>query len=123
MTAPGRSRRIVASLAVTATTPFALPAWAQQGGGYYGGGPHMWGDGWPGMLFGPLMMVLWLVVVVGAVVLLVRWLGGGSAEGSRGRGHGQGGSGRSPLDILKERYARGEIDDEEYARRRRVLED
>jgi len=121
MSAPGRRQRIVPFLAVTATALFALPAWAQQGGGYSGGGPHMWGDGWPGMIFGPLMMVFWLVVVVGAVVLLVRWLGGGSAAGGRGRGPGQGG--RSPLDILKERYARGEIDDEEYARRRRVLED
>jgi putative membrane protein len=29
--------------------------------------------------------------------------------------------GRTPLDILKERFARGEIDKEEYEERRRTL--
>ncbi len=105
---------------MAAAALLALPAWAQQGG-YYGGGSHMWGDGWPGMIFGPLMMILWLVVIVGAIVLLVRWLGGGSGDSASARGGRS--PGRNPLDILKERYARGEIDDEEYARRRRVLEE
>lgn len=81
-------------------------------------GPHMgwWGGGWDGMFFGPLFMLMVVVAVVVAVVLLVRRPGGswhGTAQAT----------GRTPLDILKERYARGEIDKADYEERRRVLGD
>ncbi|MDH3793201.1 MAG: SHOCT domain-containing protein [Rhodospirillales bacterium] len=78
-------------------------AWAQQqpGPSY---GPHMWG--W--MFFGPLIMSVVIGAVVAVVVILVR--GGGGPP-----------PGRTPLDILKERFARGEIDKEEFEERRRVL--
>ena len=43
----------------------------------YTWGPHMmWGWGWYGMIFGPLFMILVLAVVITAVVLIVRSLGG-----------------------------------------------
>jgi putative membrane protein len=89
-------------------------AWAQQQTGPYDG-PHMWdGGGW--MIFGPLMMIVFIAVIVVVVVLVVRWLGG----------RGQGATPHSPpagtpLDILKARFARGEIDKEEFEERRRVL--
>jgi putative membrane protein len=85
----------------------------------YGYGPHMmwWGGGW---LFGPLFMILVLAVVIALVVLLVRWLGGGTWHGPASSPPPQG---RAPLDILKERFARGEIDQAEYESRRRVLGD
>jgi len=83
----------------------------------YGWGPQMmWGWGY-GMIFGPLFMILWLAVVVAVAVLLVRWLGGpwpGTVPPPAP-------AGRTPLDILKERFARGEIDKEEFEERRRVL--
>lgn len=96
----------------------ASPLWA-QGPAWNGGVPcssHMmgWGGGWSGMIFGPLMMILVLALPVAAVVVLIRWLGG-----SRGRV----GPGQTPLDILRERYARGEIDKEEFEERRRTLGD
>jgi putative membrane protein len=105
-----------------------VPAWVsaqqQQGEPYrYDYGPHMmgwgWGGGWYGMIFGPLFMILVLALVIAVVVLLVRWLGGPSHWAPP---HYMP-PGRTPLDILKERYARGEIDKQEFEERRRVLGD
>ena len=83
-------------------------------------GPGMmgWGGGWSGMIFGPLIMVLVLAAVISVVVLLVRWFAGPwhSFEPPR-----QGPPVRTPLDILKERYARGDINKEEFEQRRRDL--
>ena len=77
---------------------------------------HAWHPGvrWPYYLFGPLMWIVCIVVVVVLVVLAIRWLGR---------------SGylsfippvKTPLDILQERFARGEIDKEEFKERRHLL--
>ena len=87
-----------------------------------GHGPGMmWGGwSWGGMIFGPLMMILFIAAVVVLVVLAVRWLGGW--------GHGTVAPGpmppaRTPLDTLKERFAKGEIDKEEFAEKKRLLSD
>ncbi|TAK80686.1 MAG: SHOCT domain-containing protein [Betaproteobacteria bacterium] len=78
-----------------------------------------WGGwGW-GMGFGGIFMILfWALIVVG-IVALAKWLF--SAGGSSGSA-GTGGSGKSALDILKERYAKGEINREQYEQMRRDLE-
>jgi putative membrane protein len=99
----------LASLAtVTAASLAAAPAPAQ------GPGPwqmHDWmGWGWGGMWLGPLFMIAVLALLVAGIVSLVRWIGGGSNDG--------GGRVRTAREILDERYARGEIDREEYQRRR-----
>ncbi len=65
---------------------------------------NMWGGG--GMWFGPLLMFVWLGVFVAIIVVLVRWLGGADR------------SARRASDILDDRYARGEIDREEYMKRK-----
>lgn len=70
------------------------------------------------MIFGPLLMILFLAVFIAAVVLLVRWLGG---PWQRPVPPHPTLPSRTPLDILKERFARGEIDKDEYEERRRVL--
>ncbi len=82
-------------------------------------GPHMmwWGGGWYAMIFGPLFMILLLALLIAAVVLLVRWLG----APLQGPVSPHQPNGRTPLDILKERFARGEIDKDEFEERRRVL--
>ncbi len=74
-----------------------------------------WGLGWGGggMFLGPLFMVAWLAMLVALVVLLVRWLGGGSP--------GTGSAPRTAREILDERYAKGEIDHDEYEKRRKTL--
>jgi putative membrane protein len=63
------------------------------------------------------MMILFLAIVVGVIVFLVRWLGG--SEHSLFRPTGQ--TSRTALDILKERLARGEIDVAEFEERKRAL--
>lgn len=75
-------------------------------GGLGGGGMGTWGTG-----FGILWPLLWLVglvvilVIVGYVIL---------------RRHERGGSDRA-VGELRQRYARGEIDADEFERRRRQL--
>lgn len=105
--------------ALAAASSFAGPAWAQQTRpDYYGYGPHMmWGGGY-GWFMGPIVWLLFIVVAIVVVVLLVRWLGvsGGAPES------GAGAPRKTPLDILKERFAKGEIDKSEYEERRKVLE-
>jgi len=73
-----------------------------------------WADGYgwmgPGWIF---MLLFWALVIAGGIAL-VRWLG------TRDKGGGDTRR-RTPLDILQERYARGEIEREEYEQKRRDL--
>jgi putative membrane protein len=72
-----------------------------------------WGGwGW-GMGFGWIFMILFWALVILGIVALARWI---FFTGSAG------GAGRQPLDILKERYARGEITRDQYEQMRRDLE-
>jgi putative membrane protein len=73
------------------------------------------GGGW-GMMSGWLLLWSLLVVVVVLVVLMVRALRsppGPRSEGTSAR--------PSALEILEERFARGEIDRQEFEERRRSL--
>lgn len=81
-----------------------------------------WGEfgGW-GMGFGFLFMILFWVLVVLGIVALVRWLQLQSQSG-RDRGSGEPRRDKTPLEIARERYARGEIDREEYEQMKRDLE-
>lgn len=76
-----------------------------------------WGFGGSGMI---LMMLFWVFVVALAVWLLSR-LFPGTANGSQTEQRGQPPS-PSALDILKQRYARGEISKAEYDDVRRGLQ-
>lgn len=115
----------ILNLIITAPVAAAafVPAWAwaqaPSGTDRYAYGPHMmwWGGSWYGMFLGPLFMVLVLAAIITLVVLLVRWLGGSSQVA----GPDQAQQARTPLDILKERFARGEIDKKEFEERCQVL--
>jgi len=85
------------------------PAWADERPYPY---HMMWGGGG---FMGPVMMLLFFAVIVVLVVLLVRWLWPGHMSGSPGS------NGKSALSILEERYARGEIDKEEFEEKKRVI--
>ena len=57
------------------------------------------------------MILVWVLVIAG-VVALIKWLGSSSTQ-----------RGATPLEILKTRYARGEINKKEYERMRRELQE
>jgi len=77
------------------------------------------GMGW-WMLWGALMMVLFW----GAIIALVVWAV--QSLGRRDDGQAQSGAtppARTPLEIAKERYARGEISRDEFEQMKRDLEE
>jgi putative membrane protein len=81
----------------------------------------MWhsGWGWGGWLAGGLMMLLFWGLLVAAVVVLVRGAGPQGRPGTPSTRDGQDGAGaRRTLD---ERFARGELTEEEYLHRRELL--
>lgn len=67
-----------------------------------------------GALFSILGLLVNILIVIGIVYLVVRLVRGNEAPGA-----GE----RTPEKILAERYARGEISDEEYRHRIEVLRD
>jgi putative membrane protein len=77
----------------------------------------MWGWGWSGMIFGPLFMILMLVAVIAAVAFAVRLFGAPWQTPSSSHPS----PGRTVIDILNERLARGEIDQPEYEHKRRLI--
>jgi len=72
------------------------------------------GWGWGGWLLMTAMMLAFWALVIFALVSIFRGIGNGSdPEGSPSR--------REAVDILQERFARGEIEAEEYDARVQVL--
>jgi putative membrane protein len=57
-------------------------------------------------------LLFWILVIIG-IVVLVKWLMEKDKRTSD--------SGENPLEILKRRYARGEIDREEFEQKKRDL--
>ena len=97
----------------------ATGAHAQQGTGSPWGHGH-WDGPWHGWFLGPLMMLVFVALAAVVVVLIVRWMG--TSAGSREPSH-EGSRPNTPLDILKERFARGEIEQADFEERRKALED
>lgn len=97
----------------------SAPVWAQQTTDPATCGPWQmmqgWGMGWGWghMGLGVMFMILWLILLIAVVVLLVRWVGGATPGSSSPH--------PTPRDILDERFARGEIEREEYESRRKAL--
>jgi putative membrane protein len=71
-----------------------------------------WGNGWG--ILGMTHMVLWWVLLVLGIVVLVKWLFGRGSEPTVSL-H------RRALEVLAERYARGEINKDEFDAKRRDL--
>lgn len=73
----------------------------------------MWNDGYGWYMFGHgIGMLFWLVILVLVIWFLIRLISGKSGKIEN----------RPAQDILAERYARGEIDEEEYRKRKAFLD-
>ena len=86
--------------------------------GQYGGwgmGSGMMGGYGAGWFGGIVMIVFWILILVG-LIFLIKWL-----IQSTGRDKATGSIGNRSLEILKERYARGEIDKQEFERKKKDL--
>jgi putative membrane protein len=96
---------------------FRGTAAAQSGRyGYWHMGPGMmgdWGMGWLGMIF---MIAFWTLIIAG-LVLLIRWL----IQNTGGKGRQPSTAGSRAMEILKERYARGEIDRDQFESMKRDI--
>jgi putative membrane protein len=78
----------------------------------WGGYGMGWGYGWgvPGIIH----MLLWWILIIVAIVALIRWVTHTSANREPPREN-------RALEVLKERYARGEIGKEEFEQKKRDL--
>ncbi|MDI6877898.1 MAG: SHOCT domain-containing protein [Desulfitobacteriaceae bacterium] len=86
-------------------------------GGYSGYGNGLLGNGnywWMGLIGMALQLAFWIALIVIGVKLF-RNYSSRTTVGHYTRDN-------NPLDILRERYARGEIDAEEYQRRKNDLQ-
>ncbi len=104
----------------------ATAAMAQVGeiperfGQYNHGHDMMWGSnqwGGFGMVLGPIFMILIVVGIVAAIIYLLRLFGAAGPSTSSHAAHDR------ALALLKERYAKGEIDSTEFAERKKLLAD
>ncbi|AEH39430.1 SHOCT domain-containing protein [Halopiger xanaduensis] len=100
----GRATAFTAVLLVAATAT----ASAQPHGGGAGGSMGGWGafGGW---------MFLWPIVLLGLLALLITWAGSRHRDDRADRPD-------RALEELRERYARGELSEDEFERRRRNLQ-
>ena len=96
--------------------PLAGNGLAQWRGYGWHMGPGMmgwgYGMGWVGMI---LMVAFWIAIIVG-IIFLIRWLVISTGTGGRAAR-----SEESALEILKRRYARGEINKEEFEEKKKDL--
>jgi len=60
-------------------------------------------------MFGWFFMVFWWVLIIVGIAALIKWFTDKSSDGHDYR--------KTPIDILKERYAKGEINREELKER------
>ncbi|HEY7458079.1 MAG TPA: SHOCT domain-containing protein [Xanthobacteraceae bacterium] len=91
---------------------------------WYGPGPwHMWGGdgyGWPFWWGGPFLMLLFWVLVIGCIIFMMT-RGMHRHAGPPWADRSWGDPTHSALQILSERFARGDIQKEEYEAKKAAL--
>jgi putative membrane protein len=88
-----------------------------ENGGWGMPGMHGWGMGWLGMLFG---ILFWVLIIVGLVYVIKFLI---QTTSRHGEPHEERNQASPALEILKERYARGEIDKPEFEAKKKDLMD
>ncbi len=86
--------------------------WGLRGGGFSMMGPGMMG-GYGSMFFIPILFIIFLGLIVWAVVAALQKTNSGTGISAR--------TSDEALEILKRRYAQGEIDKEEYETKKKDL--
>lgn len=82
----------------------------------YNGYGSCWAGGWGmGMM---IMMVVWVVLIVLGIYALIKWVSHMRPPGSHER---LGPTEKTAMQMLDERYARGELDREDFLQRREDL--
>jgi putative membrane protein len=84
------------------------PGWGMMGG---------WG-GYGGYGYGPLHLIVWIVIIV-AIIAFCAWMMRSMCMPGMRRHMPPGRS--SGLDVLEERYARGEINRDEYLQKKKDI--
>ena len=98
---------------VLSSSAVALAQWGDNRGWHMGPGMMGgWGMGW----FGGIFMIIFWVLVLAGLIFLIKWL---IQTTSRPRSDAC--SNNRALDILKERFARGEIDAAEFKEKKKVI--
>lgn len=114
-----RKSSILLSLGVSAVL-IAAAIWFlyNHNAGMWAGGDR-WGMGYNHMMGGGMgfVMIIFWIVLIGAFILLIS----GAVNGIRGSQKTIENDSPKPLEILKERYARGEINKAEYEEMRQDL--
>lgn len=118
--------RVIVPSVVAVFSQAATSAMAQVGeipsrnGFYDHGHDMMWGSnqwGGFGMVLGPVLMILIVVGIVAGITYLLRLFGMSGPAVSSHAAHDR------ALALLKERYAKGEIDSTEFTERKKLLAD
>ena len=87
--------------------------WACGPGFYWGNGINS-GYGWMGLIGMAIQLIFWIALILLGVYLFRHFVRPGGSSSSFVRND-------TSLDILRERYARGEVDLEEYQKRKEEL--
>ena len=83
---------------------------------------HGWGWGWSGWILTGLAMVVFWAVVISLVILAIRYFTSEFTSERSGAGTTRPAPGPNRAeDLLAERFARGEIDEDEFRRRMALL--
>jgi len=111
----------VGALCLAATSAVAQVGEIPSGNSFYDHGHGMmWGNnqwGGFGMILGPIFMILIVVGIVAGAIYLLRLFGGTDLEANNHVAQDR------ALALLKERYAKGEIDSTEFTERKKLLFD